>query len=95
MPWWWTTRQWQLQLPKELVVLSTVSMSGLKENCEPEIKLKYCPNWTAARKAGRPKKGTRILSAVEIGGKKRNKKRSYCVWCNKYNHTSDKCFNHP
>ena len=95
MPWWWTTRQWRLQLPKELVVMSTVSMSGLKENFEPDMKLKYCPDWTAGRKAGRPKKGSRIPSAVEIGGKKRNKKRPYCVWCNKYNHTSDKCFNHP
>ena len=64
MPWWWTTRQWRLQLPKELIVMSTVSMSGLKENFEPDMKLKYCPDWTAARKAGCPKKGTRIPSVV-------------------------------
>ena len=63
---------------------------------EPDIKLKYCPDSTAARNAGRPKKGTRIPSAIEVvGGKKRNKKHPYCVWCNKYNHTSDNCFNHP
>ena len=95
MPWWWTTRQWRLQLPKELYVLANVSMSSLREKWDGDMKIKYCPDWTASRKAGRPKKGTRIPSAIEIGVKKRNKKRPYCVWCNKYNHTSDKCFNHP
>jgi hypothetical protein len=95
MPWWWTTRQWRLQLPQELRVLSNISILTIKETFDPDLKIHYCPDWTAVNKAGRPKKGKRIPSAIEIGGKKRNKKRPYCVWCNKYNHTSDKCFNHP
>ena len=56
-------------------------MSGMKDSCEPDIKLKYCPDWTAARKARCPKKGTCIPSAIEVGGKKRNKKRPYYMWC--------------
>ncbi len=57
MPWWWTTRQWRLQLPKELHVLSNIGISTIKETF---------PDWTAANKAGRPKKGKRIPSAIEI-----------------------------
>ena len=95
MPWLWTTRQWLLQLPRDTNVLSNISISSLKEAIDTDLKIHYCPDWTASNKAGWPKKGKFIPSAIEIGGKKRNKKQPYCVWCNKNNHTSDKCFKHP
>ena len=95
MPWWWTTRQWCLQLPKDTNVLSNISISSLKEALDTDMKIHYCLDWTATNKTGWPKKGKRIPSVIEIGGKKRNKKRPYCMWCNKYNHTLDKCFKHP
>ena len=71
MPWWWTTRQWHLQLPKDTNVLSNISISSLKEAFNTNLKIHYCPDLTTANKAGQPKKGKHIPSAVEIGGKKR------------------------
>ena len=42
MPWCWMTRQWRLQLPKELCVLANIIMSSLKEKFDPDMKIQYC-----------------------------------------------------
>ena len=94
MPWWWSRRQWRLQLPENLTVLANLSMNTLKESYQPDVKLRYCPDWSTGRKLGRPKMGDRIKTAIEIGSKRKNQKHKYCVWCNKYNHSSTNCFNH-
>ena len=60
--------------------------------------LKYCPDWTALRKKGRPKGNGRQKSDKEIamaGNRKRNankKTRSqYCTFCDTFGHMARKC----
>ena len=99
MPWWWTTKQWRLQLPNEVNVAETASLTlqVILDRYHPNHSIRYCPDWTAARKAGRPKKGERLKGAKELAVDKKRKKgpRPYCIFCNKYNHTTATCWNHP
>jgi hypothetical protein len=56
MPFWYTRAQWQLQYPKDVVYKSDITWSKIKKSAAPDISMKYCPNWAATKKKGRPKK---------------------------------------
>jgi hypothetical protein len=64
-----------------------------------DVTLRYCPDWTAPNKSGRPKKSERRKSGLEKamakakGGKKPPKmKRRRCEICAKWNHKMEDCF---
>ena len=75
-------------------------MSSIIAENEPDHNLRYCPNWTANQKPGRPKKDKRKKSVLESAtGSKGTKSptgvkraRRYCQICGKYNHITNKCW---
>ena len=104
MPPWWTTNFWRRQLPLTEEVRGGVTMSTVKFGetgdalVTGDLSLKYCPDWTAPRKKGRPKGNTRLKSGAEMamtGKKKRNahkkKRGQYCDHCDQFGHTARKC----
>jgi hypothetical protein len=77
MPFWYTRAQWQLQYPKDVVYKSDVTWSKIKKSSAPDMLMKYCPSWAAAKKKGRPKKDARklgITDHVKQGIAKRHRK---------------------
>ncbi len=77
MPFWYTRAQWQLQYPKDVVYKSDVTWSKIKKSAAPDILMKYCPSWAAAKKKGCPKKDARklgIADHVKQGVAKRRRK---------------------
>ena len=77
MPFWYTRAQWQLQYPKDVVYKMDVTWSKIKKSAAPDILMKYCPSWVAAKKKGRPKKDARklgIADYVKEGVAKRRRK---------------------
>ena len=74
MPKWYTTEMWRRQYPQDQVPLSDFSLEILKDTLtvQPDMSMRYCPPYTAANKAGRPKEGKRRKSYLE---EKRPKKR--------------------
>jgi hypothetical protein len=55
MPFWYTRAQWQSQYPKDMVYKMDVTWSKIKKSAAPDILMKYCPSWVAAKKEGSPK----------------------------------------
>ncbi len=51
-----------------------IDMAYLKENYQPNPKIRYCPSIAAAAKTRRKKNMKRAKGALERGGKKRKKK---------------------
>jgi hypothetical protein len=50
-------------------------MEVIRDNYKPDDTIRYCSSWSAPNKAGRPAKGKRKLSALEIAqGKKKQQK---------------------
>jgi hypothetical protein len=71
MPFWWSRKQWQEQFPQEVTSRCYVNMETIMATYEADDFMRYCPSWSAPKKAGRPSKGKRKLSALEIAqGKK-------------------------
>ena len=71
MPKWWTTEMWRLQYPKEGNALCDFDMTSIKVNHRPDTKMRYCPPYATANKAGRPKDEKRIKSCLEGNTQKR------------------------
>ena len=44
---------------------SDVTWANIKKSAAPDILMKYCPSWAAAKKKGRPKKDARKLGIVD------------------------------
>ncbi len=65
MPFWYTRAQWQLQYPKEVVYKLDITWSKIKKTAAPDILMKYCSSWAAAKKKGRPKKDARKLRIAD------------------------------
>ena len=65
MPFWYTCAQWQLGYPKDMVYKSDITWINIKKSAAPDILMKYCPSWAAAKKKGRPKKDARKLGIVD------------------------------
>ncbi len=63
----------------------------------PEEDIRYCPDWLAANKTGRPKKNQRALGVTNhIQSKtKKRKKKMLCSICNKFNHNTVDCYQNP
>jgi hypothetical protein len=57
--------------------------------------MRYCPSWSAPKKPGRPSKGKRKLSALEIAqGKKKKPKplTRFCQICRGFSHQTIDCW---
>jgi hypothetical protein len=68
-----------LQYPKDVVYESDITWANIKKAAGPDIPIKYCPSWAAAKKKGCPKKDTRELGIVDYvkqGVAKRHRKNS-------------------
>ena len=104
MPHWWTTNHWKKQLPMPEEVREGVTMETVKfgssgnDLVTGDLSLRYCPDWTAPWKKGRPKHNSRLKSGKEIamaGKRKRNankaKRSQYCHNCDQFGHTARKC----
>ncbi len=81
------------------VTMTTVKFRESGKDLVPgDLTLKYCPDWTAPRKKGRPKANKRQKSGAEIamGGKRKRaahkaKGSKYCNHCDQFGHTARKC----
>ena len=75
-------------------------MSSIIADNEPDHNLRYCPDWTANQKSGRPKKDKREKSVLESATGSKGTKREtglkraqrYCQICGKYNHITNECW---
>jgi hypothetical protein len=65
MPFWYTRAQWQLQYPKDVVYKPDMTWANVMKSAEPDLLMKYCPSWAAAKKKGRPKKDARKLGIAD------------------------------
>jgi hypothetical protein len=99
MPTWWGREQWRKQFPSDVYCDGSTTMKSIKDDKIPDVTLRYCPDWTAPNKSGRPKKAERHKSGLEEamakakGEKKPPKlKRRRCEICGKWNHKMEDCF---
>ncbi|MFM6174888.1 MAG: SWIM zinc finger family protein, partial [Sphaerospermopsis kisseleviana] len=100
MPYWWTRAHWRKQFPQQALGATNVSMSSIISDHGPNKDLRYCPDWTAVNKTGRPKKDKRKPSVLESATGKKGAKRAsgvkrarrYCQICGKYNHSTNECW---
>jgi hypothetical protein len=65
MPIWWKRKQWREQFPLEVCAEANVTIKSVKEGRLPDFTLRLCPDWRAAKKSGRPKKGNQYRSGLE------------------------------
>ena len=97
MPFWLSTTHWRKQYPENVSCNGTVNIRLVMSKYNPEDNIRYCPDWLAPKKAGRPKKNHRELGVsdhVESGAKKR-KKKMFCKLCHKFNHDTIDCYRNP
>ena len=80
MPYWCTTDCWRRQFPEKTSIATRIDMEYLQEKYEPDESIRYCPDFAAPRKKGRPAaKETRAKSPLEMaidkskGGKRMRK----------------------
>ncbi len=76
MLYWWTRAHWRMQFPQEALGVTTVSMSSISADNKPDHNLRYCPDWTANQKSGRPKKDKRKKSVLESATESKGMKRA-------------------
>jgi hypothetical protein len=88
MPVWWKRSQLRVQFPLDVYADAKLTIKTIKEGRIPDHRLRLCPDWTAANKSGRPKKGERHKSGLEKATAKANgaknataKKRRRCLVC--------------
>ena len=97
MPYWWTTDQWKRQFPLDTVANSNTNMAMIHDDHEPSGNYRYCPDWSAPNKAGRPKKNERRKSVLETAGGTRGKKAAkrmtvFCQVCISISHATNNCW---
>ena len=73
MPAWCHAEMWREQYPEGTVMQAGMDIAFLKNNYQPNPKLRYCPKIAAPAEAGRKKNLKRYKSPLEQG-KKRKKK---------------------
>ncbi len=44
---------------------SDITLANIKKTTAPDMSMKYCPSWAAAKKKGRPKKDARKLGNAD------------------------------
>ena len=75
MPAWWRTTTWRGQVPEKGVIHTNFDIRYLKDKYPPNNTMRYCPDFVAANKSGRPKKNRRKKSALEQALEANKKKR--------------------
>lgn len=101
MPHFWSTAHWQMQYPLDLDCNTEMTIQMVKAVSRPNEFIRYCPDWSAPKKSGRPKKSDKVLTVTEIielaSSKKKRKRRPklFCEICHKFNHTTLQCFKNP
>ena len=75
MPGWWKTSTWRFQLPENANIYANFDIKYLKDTYPPNNTVRYCPDFVAPNKAGRPRKNMRKKSALEQALEANNKKR--------------------
>jgi hypothetical protein len=90
-----------MQYPLDLDCNTEMTIQMVKAVSRPNEFLRYCPDWSAPKKSGRPKKSDKVLTVTEIidlaSSKKKRKRRPkmFCKICHKFNHTTVQCFKNP
>ena len=97
MPYWWTTDQWKRQFPLNAIANCNTTLAVIREDHEPSGNYRYCPDWSAPNKAGRPKKNERRKSVVETAvgtrGRKAAKRMTvFCQVCLSISHATNNCW---
>jgi hypothetical protein len=97
MPYWWTTEQWKKQLPLNVKAICITNMETISDDHNPSVNYRYCPDWSAPNKAGRPKKNERRKSVLEKALGKRGPKISkrmtmFCQVCHAMSHITNDCW---
>ena len=97
MPYWWTTEQWKKQLPLNVKAICITNMETISDDHNPSVNYRYCPDWGAPNKAGRPKKNERRKSVLEKALGKRGPKISkrmtmFCQVCHAMSHVTNDCW---
>jgi hypothetical protein len=97
MPYWFRTEHWQKQYPRDVHCNGAVNLRLVMSKYDAEDDIRYCPEWLAPKKAGRPKKNQRILSVADhiSSSTKKRRNKFYCSICNKFNHNTVDCYQHP
>ena len=65
-----------MQIPQDLLAENNITIGSVKPTTQPDIYLRYCPDWTANNKSGRPKKDARKKSVLEGATGKKGPKRA-------------------
>jgi hypothetical protein len=97
MPFWMSTEHWRKQYPQNMSCNGSVSIRLVMSKYDPEDDIRYCPDWLAANKTGRPKKNQRaqgITDHIQSATKKK-KRKMFCTICHKFNHISMDCYQNP
>jgi len=92
---WWTHKQWQEQFPQEVTSICYANMEVIRANYKADDFMHYFPSWSAPKKTGRPSKGKRKLSALEIAQGKTKKPEPltrFCQICRGFSHQTVKWY---
>ncbi len=78
MPHFWSTAHWQDQYPLDLECNADISMANVKLVAHRHGQIRYCPDWTAGGKRGRPKKTDKVMTVmdhIKVASDKKRKSR--------------------
>ena len=101
MPFFWSTAHWQSQYLLDVDCWTEISINTVKATARLDEKLRYCPDWSASDKPGRPQKNDKIMTltdkmALASSSKKRKRQNKlYCKICEKFNHNTAQCYKNP
>ena len=65
MPYWRTTDQWKMQFPLVVVTHCNTNMKTIIDDHKQSGNYRYCPDWSAPNKAGKPKKNEQRTFVLE------------------------------
>ena len=92
MPHWYSTAIRRSQFPEDSVCCGNISMKSIKNKNPADDKLRYCPDWSAPRKSGHPKKDEKRKQGVMDAVARRRRKFLWCDICHKFNHNTCDCY---
>ncbi len=92
MPHWYSTAIRRSQFPEDSVCCGNISMKSIKNKNPADNKLRYCPDWSAPRKSGHPKKDEKRKQGVMDAVARRRRKFLWCDICHKFNHNTCDCY---
>ena len=97
MPYWWRMDNWCTQFPQDVSCIGSVNLRLIMSKYNPEGDIRYCPDWLAPNKAGRPKKNQRKIGVADhiSNAPKKRKRQLFCTICQKFNHNDIDCFQNP